>query len=137
MTFTVPGQPRGKGRPRFARRGNFVTTYTDDKTASYENLIALAYKAAGGTYHETGSVTIGVAAHYAIPKSASKVKREKMLRREIKPQTKPDIDNILKAVMDGLNKVAYADDKQITCASVSKSYDDEPMLIVVLIFTEE
>ena len=35
----MPGEPRGKGRPRFRRAGAFVQTYTDDKTANYENLV--------------------------------------------------------------------------------------------------
>lgn len=40
MNFVVPGEPVGKGRPKFARRGNFVTAYTPEKTASYENLVS-------------------------------------------------------------------------------------------------
>ena len=27
LVFEVPGKVRGKGRPRFTRRGNFVSTY--------------------------------------------------------------------------------------------------------------
>ena len=42
LSFTVPGAPRGKGRPRFFRRGPGIGTFTDDKTAAYENLVALA-----------------------------------------------------------------------------------------------
>ena len=39
VCFTVPGAPVPKGRPKFARRGKFVTTYTPAATASYENLV--------------------------------------------------------------------------------------------------
>ena len=42
VTFTVPGTPVGKGRPKFARRGNFTVAYTPEKTASYENLVKIA-----------------------------------------------------------------------------------------------
>ena len=35
---------------------------------------------------------------------------------------KPDIDNILKVVLDGLNGIAYEDDKQVTIVQCKKSY---------------
>ena len=44
LFFTVEGTPVGKGRPKFARRGNFVTAYTPTKTRTYESLIAEAAK---------------------------------------------------------------------------------------------
>ena len=39
IQFVVPGQPVAKGRAKAARRGNFITMYTPEKTASYENLV--------------------------------------------------------------------------------------------------
>ena len=39
--FEVMGTPVAKGRPKFARRGNFVSTYTPEKTVNYENLVQL------------------------------------------------------------------------------------------------
>jgi Holliday junction resolvase RusA-like endonuclease len=48
ISFTIPGEPVAKGRAKFARRGNFVTTYTPDKTARYENLVKLAAQQAMG-----------------------------------------------------------------------------------------
>lgn len=130
ILFAVPGQPRGKGRPRFARRGAHVTTYTDDQTAAYENLVALAYKAAGGQYRADAPIEVEIVAHYKIPKSASKRKRQAMIDGAIRPQTKPDIDNVVKGVLDGLNGVAYADDKQVTKLAIEKWYSDEPRLLV-------
>ena len=52
-------------------------------------------------------------AYFAIPKSASKVKRQRMMCGEIHPAKKPDIDSVCKVVADALNgvacrKVAYA-----------------------------
>ena len=44
IKFTIPGEPRGKGRPRFSNRGGYVRTYTDEKTASYENLVKMEYQ---------------------------------------------------------------------------------------------
>lgn len=127
--FTVPGKPRGKGRPRFRRAGNFVQTYTPAETASYENLIALEYQAAGGKLLD-GPVDVVVFASFTPPKSTSKKNREAMLAGEILPNCKPDADNILKAVLDGLNGVAYKDDTQVAHAQVSRYYRDTAHLEV-------
>ena len=129
ITFTIPGPPRGKGRPRFARRGQHVMTYTDDKTAAYENLVALAYKAAGGE-KLNGAIAVLVQMRHPIPKSASKAKRAGMIVGEIKPTIKCDADNCLKAVLDGLNGIAYDDDKQVVTIIVTKRYDEYPRVDV-------
>ena len=49
VMFSVEGTPIGKGRPKFARRGNFVSTYTPTKTRDYESLIAEAARIAMST----------------------------------------------------------------------------------------
>lgn len=38
ISFSVPGEPVGKGRPRFTRTGH---PYTPGKTGSYESLVRL------------------------------------------------------------------------------------------------
>jgi hypothetical protein len=57
--FTVYGEPVGKGRPRFAKRGNFVSTYTPQKTKTYEDEIRMMARAAmgssGATRHSCNS----------------------------------------------------------------------------------
>lgn len=121
ITFTIPGPPRGKGRPRFARRGNFTTTYTDDKTAAYENLVALAYKAAGGVMM-SGAISLYITAYMPIPASWSS--KKKALMEGAPHFKKPDCSNIQKAVEDGLNGVAYQDDSAIWWAEIKKQYDD-------------
>ena len=39
VTFKVNANPVGKQRARYVKRGNFVQTYTPDKTRNYESLI--------------------------------------------------------------------------------------------------
>lgn len=135
ITFEIPGDPRGKGRPKFARRGAFVQTYTDDKTAAYENLVALAAKdamrASGASIME-GPVSVLVYMGFRPPASASKSKLVQMLAGLLLPLRKPDIDNVIKAIFDGLNGVAYLDDKQITDLTVVRRYDPTPCVKVRL-----
>ena len=56
-----------------------------------------------------------------------KKKQAAVYAGEIKPTVKPDIDNIVKIVLDGLNGVAFTDDKQVIEIQAQKCYvfDDE------------
>ena len=58
VRFTVDGVPVGKGRPKFARRGNFVTAYTPTKTKTYEQQVADAARVAMGALFENGLVGV-------------------------------------------------------------------------------
>lgn len=128
--FTIPGEPVGKGRPRFSRQGSFVMAYTPGKTVSYENLIKVEYERQSGFSFGEREIGLRVTAYFSIPKSASKVKRRQMKDGEIRPAKKPDIDNVCKVVADALNGVAYNDDRQIVYTEISKRYDDMPRIDV-------
>ena len=122
--FEVLGEPIGKARPRVTRWG----AYTPQKTVDYENKIKAAY---GGRFYE-GYLQIDVKAYFKIPKSTSKKKKESMLMGQIKPDKKPDIDNVLKIVLDSLNKVAYKDDAQVITASITKEYSESPRIKITI-----
>lgn len=112
MDFIVDGKPQGKQRPRFSRISK--TVYTPNKTAKYEKQIAKAYTDSGGKCIPADCyVSVNVSAFFPVPKSYSKKKREDCLERRLRPDKKPDMDNILKVVLDALNRVAYVDDKQV------------------------
>lgn len=112
MDFIVDGKPQGKQRPRFSRISK--TVYTPNKTAKYEKQIAKAYTDSGGKCIPAECyVSVSVSAFFPVPKSYSKKKREDCLERRLRPDKKPDMDNILKVVLDALNEVAYVDDKQV------------------------
>jgi Holliday junction resolvase RusA-like endonuclease len=128
VSFTVPGAPRGKGRPRATRMGKGVRLYTDDKTANFENLIRLAYQQEHDIPPASGALEIQVNAYFPIPKSASKKARLEMEAGRVYPTKKPDLDNVLKAVLDGLNGVAFVDDCQIVSIQSAKKYDAIPRL---------
>ena len=54
-----------------------------------------------------------------------------MLEKKQPPLVKPDIDNVVKLVMDALNGVAYDDDKQVVRQYAEKRYTDgEPYIAV-------
>lgn len=121
MEFIVEGNPQGKARPRFSQKSG--TVYTPAKTAKYEKLIRKAFLAAGGkTIPSDCYVGITVDAYFQIPKSYTKGKRLACQYNVYRPAKKPDIDNVLKVVMDALNVVAYVDDKQVVSVTCRKYY---------------
>ena len=122
MIIYIPGDPVGKERPRHTRSGN---TYTPEKTKAYEAKVAAAWKKKQGPMF-TGPVRVRIAAHYAIPKSATKAKQEAMLKGKIRPTKRPDIDNVIKCLTDGANGVAYKDDAQIVTIAATRYYAREP-----------
>lgn len=127
--FEVEGKPTGKGRPRFKRMGNFVQTYTPEKTADYEKLVRLRFQNAGGVITDK-PVKIEIVAFFAPPKSVRKKQKQEMLANLILPTKKPDCDNIAKIVLDALNQIAYEDDSQVIELSVRKQYASEAKVSV-------
>ncbi len=129
--FTVPGKPMGKQRPYFVRKTG--AAFTPDKTANYENLISLAFSEKYPDHVPTADpVTLSVCAVFPITKSWPKWKKIKAEEGKIHPG-KPDIDNILKVVQDGLNNVAWSDDSQVfKIRDTEKRYGDRPGLTVLI-----
>ena len=122
VTFEVDGDPVPKSRPRFARRGNFVQTYTDAKTIDYETHVAMkARQAIGASEPLQGALTVFLYLRYLIPPSYSKKRKEACLRGVEYPK-KIDIDNVYKSITDAMNGIVYTDDSQIVEAHIKKVY---------------
>ena len=125
ITFTVPGVPQGKGRPRVTRNG----TFTPKKTRDYEKKVRECYIADGGQmFPDDTPLSANIIAVFPIPTSLSKRKRALFNGRS--HCKKPDADNVAKAILDALNGVAYRDDSAVSLLAVSKLYGDEPRVIV-------
>jgi len=123
VNFSIDGPPHGKGRPRFRRFGNFVQTYTDAKTKSYETLVKeAATKAMGYSPPLEGPVKLDLIIRLPVPKSYPKKRSEACLNGSEWPTKKVDIDNICKSVMDAMNGITYADDSQIVILRAVKIY---------------
>lgn len=127
ITIILAGEPRGKGRPRFAGG----VAYTDAKTRAYEHALAWAAQAEMGSRAPTDSpVTMLVEVRMPVPQSWSRARRTAALAGKILPLTKPDADNVLKGAADALNHIVFVDDKQIVEATVRKIYHEKPALII-------
>ena len=122
VTFEVEGDPVPKGRPRFARRGQFVQTYTDAKTIDYETHVAIkARQAIGASEPLKGALTVFLYLRYAIPPSYSKKRKEACLLGLEYPK-KQDIDNVYKSITDAMQGIVFLNDSQIVEAHITKVY---------------
>lgn len=123
----IPGEPMGKGRPRYTHSG---ICYTPEKTRSYESQVKAAYEAqANGMFFE-GPLAVTIVAGFQIPKALSKLKLARYLEGKERPQKKPDWDNVGKIVCDALNGIAYSDDKVIVESTVKKFWAAEPYVVM-------
>jgi Holliday junction resolvase RusA-like endonuclease len=128
--FVVQGQPHGKGRPRASTRGGFVRLYTDLVTRNYEELVAKQSKAAMGEIEVlTTPVAVRINAYYYVPISWTKKKRKQALEGEIVPG-KPDLDNIAKSILDGIQNTVITDDRNVVKLTVEKRFAYQPRVEV-------
>ncbi len=118
IQFEVPGEPVAKARPRFARVGKFVKTYTPKETLNFEKCVAW-YALKNGAKPLDGAVEMTIKFYFGLPKSKH---RKRNLVEQQPKLTKPDLDNCIKSVKDSLNKIAYADDSQVWKITAEKYY---------------
>jgi len=125
VSFAVPGIPVAQGRPRACVRGGHAAVYQPKASAEWRAVARLAAaEAMGGNPPIPGAVSLACTFLFPWPKSMSK--RARLAAASRGKGTKPDIDNLLKAVMDACNGVAWEDDARVSAVSASKGYADAP-----------
>ena len=122
MKIVIPMPPRPKGRPRFAN-GH---AYTPKDTMEYEEAVQTIARLAIKEPYEC-PLRLKITFFMPIPKSWSKAKKMRAMGGSEVPSTKPDIDNLCKAILDSLNGgIGYNDDKQVVEIYAEKVYSDNP-----------
>ena len=123
VRFEVPGIPVGKGRPRFFRDKKTGTTgaYTPAKTKAFEKVCRMAYAFKCGNVKLEGPLMLLVRAVFATPL------KEEWAQARV---GKPDLDNIVKAICDALNGLAWKDDSQVWMVHAEKIYGQVSKTVV-------
>lgn len=140
LTILIPGVPVPKGRPRariVAAPGKrmFVSHYTPSDTVKYEERVAREARLCLQLALPLDQpIEVDMAIYVPIPESWSEKKKASARAGEIKPTGRNDIDNYAKAILDGMNGIAYRDDCLITDLSCGKRYSDNPRVVVCLTF---
>lgn len=121
----VWGTPVAKGRPRLARNGH---TYTPEATRIWEERcrqeawVAMRVGPSGTSAQIKvaieGPVKVSIMAIFEPPKSYAKTLAWEVIG---KPRTsKPDLDNLVKAALDGISGIVINDDAQVVEIHASK-----------------
>ena len=112
VSFTVVGDPVPKARARTVRKGGRTWSFTPKKVAVWEKVVK---EEASKYFPEpfNGPVALALAFY---------MKRPKSRKKDNYVMTTPDLDNLEKAFLDGLNGVAYGDDKQVVVKNAVKRY---------------
>lgn len=122
MRFTIIIPPKGQKRARACVRGGFASTYKDKSQRQEEqNLSALLYEHKPAVPME-GAVYMVIKAYLPIASSKPKRWQDAAIVGAIRPTVKPDADNLAKQVLDVMNGVFFADDRQIVSLVVEKHY---------------
>lgn len=136
VTFVIKGLPKVKQRPRFASRSGKVITYTPKTTASFENLVKLK---AENKFKRPLDGAIGLAIRFYLPRPQRMIWKTRPMP-EVCCDKRPDIDNLAKAIIDGLNGIAFKDDGQIADLHITKKYhagDGEPKTVIMVNHVKE
>ena len=120
VEFTVPGPAKAKERPRVGKGGRI---YTPNGTHKYEKLVKNIYQEKGIYFFDNEYISVKIIFWFEIPKSYSKQKRQDCAEGFLRP-SRADIDNYIKSVLDGLNKVAYGDDRYIYRLEAEKRFTE-------------
>lgn len=133
IEFVIPGQPKPQGRPRFFRRGKFVGTYDPKDSATFKDKVA-HYARLAGVKPLVGPVNVGMKFIFQRTQAMMKKKWPDGL---LPCSKRPDMDNCMKSVMDGLIAIAWIDDSQIVNANVQKLYSEKAGTARTEIWIEE
>ena len=110
INFSVDIRPMGKERPRLTRSGH---AYTPQRTRDYENYIKTQFKKVFPDFKPIDSAVLVELNFYYVRSKSNKDPHHTI---------KPDIDNLIKAICDSLNGLAYVDDRLITGIIAHKEY---------------
>lgn len=127
--FEMIGSIVGKARPRMNTRTG--KAYTPTNTKNYEYFLRQWFIRKYPNFNPIETrVKVNIIAYFDIPKSTSKKKEAEMLAGNISPTKKPDIDNIIKIVLDAMNKFAFKDDTQVVELNVKKQYAETSKIYI-------
>ncbi len=136
VIIEIAGKPEAKGRGRIGRvqpknGAAFSTVFTPAHTRKYEAVIREhASRAMEGKNPIVGPVTVFVDVFLAIPASASQKKKAAAIDGQLRPCTKPDIDNYIKSALDGINTIVINDDNQVVELHAKKLFSLRPRMVI-------
>ncbi len=124
VRFDVSGLPVPQGSTRaFIVKGRPIITSTSKGLGSWRQLVAGEAQRIVSAPME-GPVAVTLSFHLPRPKSAPK-------KKWIYPAKRPDLDKLVRAVLDAITHVIVADDSQVVSLTATKDYGPPGVLVQV------
>lgn len=130
LFFTFDIEPTPQLRPRVSSRGGYVRVYDPPKVHQFKNLLHDLALAQYKRPPLMGALEVNLIFYRPVQRSLSKVETSRRLSNESKPVVKPDVDNYVKATLDGLTGVLWHDDSQIVKLVSEKRYGETGKIII-------
>ena len=131
--LTLPVEPVAKGRPKFTAVGGFARAYTPAKTRRFEDVVRqLVAQHWRRPPLEAQAVSLLIDCVRPVPASWSKRKTADALSGRLMPTSKPDLDNLVKSVVDGMAAICFRDDSIIVRTLSVKRYGERPSVTVAV-----
>lgn len=137
IQFTVYGTPVAQGRPRASTIHGRVQMYDPAKSRDFKKYVKLVASQHRPSKLLEGALALKVIIYKPSLKSFSKKKATAAEKGELRPVTKPDVDNYVKAIKDACNKVLWHDDSQVVDLHISKYYSENPRIEITVGLLEE
>ena len=124
-TFNI--NPQSASRPIVSKYGvRYSKRYMEWK----KDFASLVGTSMGESYVLNGAITATIFFYMPMPKSWSK---KKQIMTNGEPHiSKPDIDNLAKAVLDGISGRYFKDDSQVHSLHAIKYWSNNPRITVIL-----
>ena len=130
IVVTIGKPAVAQGRPRFMRAG---VAYTPAATRKYEAHGRLAAQIAMADKPPfAGPVRLTALIKLTIPGSWSKRRAGAAIVGDMRPTSRPDVDNCLKSAIDAINGIVAADDSLIVKVTVEKKFGVDPKLVLLI-----
>ncbi|WP_025728437.1 RusA family crossover junction endodeoxyribonuclease [Atopobacter phocae] len=125
IELSIDIEPVAQGRPRFTRQGH---TYDPPKSKAFKRQIKtffLKEKQRNNLEAIDGPIEIELTFYKPLLKSMTIKQKTQALLKQLLPIKKPDLDNYIKGVLDGMNGIFWHDDAQIVKLMAYKYYGDK------------
>ena len=133
IEFVITGKPIAKKRPRFARRGSFVTTYSDQETEESKVMAQILSQLGKDWTPIEDAVALEIIfhmpylqGHYGTGRNSHRLKPGAPYYHA----AKPDLDNLLKFYLDAMNEIVFRDDNRVVRISSFKLWSKDPQTII-------
>lgn len=136
LKFKIMGEVKAKQSVKFANIGGFMRKYTPADVTNYANWVKISFQKEHPTHLPSifagYYLEVKIFVYMKVPASFSNKKRELALNGYLRPDKKPDWDNISKNICDALNGIVWPDDKAIVDGEFHKLYAETDYTVVVI-----